>query len=616
MSDWQRFKTTRVYLHPPKAERLITLWREGKIMLGEVEVPINRPYGDLWAAGVWFVDSEGNIADINTSRYIVRDDGIPVHKLIFYLGGLECELECACPFDRKPTLFSKLTLRGKEGAAASESLGIMLRTGKEQKLIFGSPDVYDFYNPTLDNWYKNEASWRFDGQFSCGDLFFELTGAQNLSFDPELGRVLIDINLAAGEQQELYFVFGKGDKPDLCFDEAKAQTIADWSKELSKITKLPKAILRDGEKVKMIKNLSMQLLQCFCYGNEGDELYLRQGGLQRRIWTYEAMFVLEALGRIGDFSDYIEPAIDVYFNKYFTDSGEIVPLGMHWAMTTGTVLASFARYALVKGKDYFLKYRDKAMLCFEWIRETRNKKSYDGAVQPKDTFLLKDSCDMVDGLFPPMSPCDNPLVFQAWLSTDGNNIIGMREFSKACSYFGDERADEVKAEYEAYRAVMQSVLDRLVDEASDTDEMRIPYAPLGDTEEIIKRYSFSPSIGFMLDALRPEPKIYEKIINYYTRRGFMHGGLYNKMPHHVRPEREFIWYVCGQEYGWFKCMFEHSDLKRAKELVKDNIYFAMSEDYYMLERYHQKSVWYAPWSPNASCNGRVITMLLDLSKYE
>lgn len=616
MSDWQRFKTTRVYLHPPKAERLITLWREGKIMLGEVEAPINQPYGDLWAAGVWFVDGEGNIADINESRYTVRDDGIPVHKLVFYLGELECELECACPFDRKPSVYGRLTLRSKTGKAVCDKLGFLLRTGKEQKLIFDSPDVYDFYTPTLDNWYKTEATWRFDGQFSCGDLFFELMGAQNLSFDPELGRALIDVKLSEGEEKELCFVFGKGEKLEPCYESAKEQTIADWSKELSKITKLPESILRDGEKVKMIQHLTSQLLQCFCYAKDENELYLRQGGLQRRIWTYEAMFVLEALGRIGDFSDYIEPAIDVYFTKYFEETGEIVPLGMHWAMTTGTVLNSFSTYAVIAGKDFFLKYRDKAMKCYEWIKETRHKKSYDGAVKTKDVFTLKENYNLVDGLFPPMSSSDNPLVFQAWLNTDGNNILGMREFSKACSLFEDERAEEVNAEYEAYRAVMQSAFDRLVDEAKDSDEMLIPYSPSGNTEEIVKRYSFSPSMGFLLNALRPEPKVYEKIINYYTRRGFMHGGLYNKMPHHVRPEREFIWYVCGQEYGWFKCMLHHGDLDRARELVNDNIYYAMSEDYYMLERYHQKSVWYAPWSPNASCNGRVITMLLDLAKYE
>ena len=52
--DWQRPKTTRRYLHPPKAERMFTLWREGKIIFGEVESPVNKPYGDIISQGVWF----------------------------------------------------------------------------------------------------------------------------------------------------------------------------------------------------------------------------------------------------------------------------------------------------------------------------------------------------------------------------------------------------------------------------------------------------------------------------------------------------------------------------------------------------------------------------------
>ena len=61
-------------------------------------------------------------------------------------------------------------------------------------------------------------------------------------------------------------------------------------------------------------------------------------------------------------------------------------------------------------------------------------------------------------------------------------------------------------------------------------------------------------------------------------------------------------------------MLQHGDLERCKEIVRDSVRFAMSDEYYMLERYHESNVWYSPWSPNASCNGRLINMLLDLSE--
>ena len=65
MSVWQQPKTTRRYLHPPKSERIITVWREGKLMLGEVELdpgPTVPKYTDLISCGVWPVYGANDLA--------------------------------------------------------------------------------------------------------------------------------------------------------------------------------------------------------------------------------------------------------------------------------------------------------------------------------------------------------------------------------------------------------------------------------------------------------------------------------------------------------------------------------------------------------------------------
>lgn len=622
--EWQRFKTTRMYLHPPKCERLITLWREGRIMLGEIESPITKPYENLTASGIWFVDKNGNSSDYKTARFVLRDDAAPIHKLIFTLGALECSLECACPFERSPSIHGKLTVKSTDGDAVTEKIGFLLRTGKEQQLCFGAPDIYSSYAPDIADWYNSSADWIYESGFTCGDYLLKFD-AEGIEFDREKGLALFPVSLEAEEEKTYYFTFGKGTVSALDFADAEKTTVDAWQDELSKITKLPDSVKADAENVKMIHNLTVQLLQCFCYGVGENDLYIRQGGLQRRVWTYEAMPVLEGLMRIGEFNDYVDSAIDVYFNKYFTESGEIVPLGIHWAMATATVLYSFSTHAMAKGKDFFLKYRDKAMRSFEWMKKTRNEKLYCGAVEQDEENKLSENYLCVDGLFPPMSSCDHPLVFQAWLTTDGNNLIGLRAFLNACRRFDDPNTSKVESEYNAYRSVMNGVLDKLLFDAKDSDEMKIPYTPAGDTPEVTKRYTFAPSIGFMLDALRPDKSVYEKIINYYTRLGRMRGGLYNRMPD-VDPsiagvlksttppkERKYVWYVCGQEYGWFRCMLEHGERERCKEIIDDSIRYAMSDEYYMLERYHQRDIWYSPWSPNASCCGRVINMILDLN---
>ncbi len=623
MEEWKKFKTTRVYIHPPKAERMFTLWREGRIMFGEIEMPISQPYVDVSGSGVLFVDGEGNAADFRESRYEVRDDGIPVHKLIFFLGDFECTVECVSPFERKPSLYGKLTVKSKNGGEASGKLGFMLRTGKENAIMFAGPDVYNPYESPLSAWGDVESTWNFDGRFSCDPMFFEFEGAEKIDFDQKMGRAFVDVELSVDEEKVFYFVFGKGEKEDINFEEAKKKTVEFWEGELKKITKLPTTVLNDAEKMKMIKHLTVQILQSFCYGKDSEEFYLRQGGLQRRVWLYEAMPALLALSKIGEFGDYVEPVIDVYFNKYMTENGEIVPLGIYWANSTGVVLNNFSKYAMEKGKEYFLKYRDKAMKCFEWIKETRRKKVYDGPVEIKEEQRLKNEYVHVDGLFPPMRSCDHSTAFQNWLFTDGHNIIGLRIFAEACKFFDDERKEEVSAEYESYRAVMQSVFDRVVEEAEGDDEIKISASPTKN-EEIEKRYTFQPASDVLVNVLQPEVEICEKILNYGRRRGTVRGGLYSRMPIKDQSlggevltrfndlENQYIWYVCAGEWYFCEYWLKKGRFDKCREIMEDTINCAVSDEYYMLERYHQKNVWYAPWSPNVSCNGRMINMIVDV----
>ena len=81
MERWQRPKTTRRYLHPPKSERMYTLWREGKIIFSEVEVALEAKYPELESAGIWFYDGKrGEQFDHKSTVMLGREDGIPVHE--------------------------------------------------------------------------------------------------------------------------------------------------------------------------------------------------------------------------------------------------------------------------------------------------------------------------------------------------------------------------------------------------------------------------------------------------------------------------------------------------------------------------------------------------------
>ena len=64
MSNWVKPQTTRRYLHPPRAERMFTLWPEGKIIFGEniyqdIIGGSGAPtYLNLVSSGLWLVHSK------------------------------------------------------------------------------------------------------------------------------------------------------------------------------------------------------------------------------------------------------------------------------------------------------------------------------------------------------------------------------------------------------------------------------------------------------------------------------------------------------------------------------------------------------------------------------
>ena len=74
--------TTRVYLHPSMSERMLTLWRGGKLVLGEVLPMYNERYFDIISAGILFVHGEDNaVADHTKATFTLRDDSIPIFTL-------------------------------------------------------------------------------------------------------------------------------------------------------------------------------------------------------------------------------------------------------------------------------------------------------------------------------------------------------------------------------------------------------------------------------------------------------------------------------------------------------------------------------------------------------
>ena len=614
-ADWQRAKTTRRYITPPMSERLYTLWREGKVAFGEMDVAITtRIYKTtIISAGLWILHGEEPAQfDFHDTEMVMREDGIPVHVQGHKLGALDVTIETFADFGVKPNGYVKVKVKNNGEKTESEYLDFMVRTGLEKDIVFCGPDVYGIYNPTLDTWYDMPATYKKKGNLLSDPdgRSFKISGNIDFDFSEERGVGKAKLTLLPGEEREALFVYNIGDIYYYDYEKHKAECIHLWEKELERINKLPESVKADKESTKLIKNLVVQLLQCFALPKGKNVVFARQGCLQRMVWLYETMTVIEALSRIGDFDRYIEPVIDSYFTEYQNpQSGEVTPLAIPWAMATANAIQSFSNYAITRDADYFDKYFDRAYSGFKWIKNTR----------------LRDNSDprVVSGLFPPKASCDDQFVFQSWCSTDTFNIRGMRAFATACEKYGrTEVGKEVREEIEDYLAVMYGIWNAYVKETGDGD-LYVRYSPSLPDEVVMANFAFSPHPPYLVEILDlPEAEV-ERILKTHEKRGSMNGmGLYDRMPDVDNSSgipsgtldengKCLIWYVCNQEFYWFKYFLRHGMKDRCREILTGVFNFAMTDEYYMFERYHQRNPWFAPWSPNASASGRFITMILD-----
>ena len=189
--------TTRRYLHGPLSERILTIWREGKLLFGEVSHSHDWkiPYENQLAHGVWLVHGDGlRPLDFRKADNRTPDNGTPIHALLWRDGDLALELEACAPFARKPTLHGRLTVSNASASLTPADFAFLLRTGPEKSLLFGVPDIYKPYAPELRQWTNIPSTWQNtgDGIFTDGDFrrLMATSSDSNRLLSTAVGRVM------------------------------------------------------------------------------------------------------------------------------------------------------------------------------------------------------------------------------------------------------------------------------------------------------------------------------------------------------------------------------------------------------------------------------------------
>ena len=603
----ERPKTTRRYLHPPYAERMFTLWAEGKIIFGEHDFDLettnimeDRIQRRMVSCAIWPVlGADMTPFDFHTVNNGITEDGTPIHTVTYETGNLTFSMETFCNTVRRSTLFGKVTVVNTGTEQLREHLSFAMRTALEPQLMCGICDGYTSHDPDFAAFKAIPPAWCKRGDIYDDDKH-QLSFSIPTRWNSKCGTAIVDIDLAPKEMMTFTFKLDKGEITKYDYEAEKANTEVFWQNELSRITKLPVDIANDPAMVKAVRHMVAQLLQMFAVTIPEDLHIIRQGAMQRSIWPTEALSVVEGLCRIGDFDSYIEPVFDTYFNAMQLTNGEIGAFGIPWGSMTAAVLYSFAQYCnTTKNKDFFAKHRDSAYRAFRFIKDLRRS--------------VEDSEEIAGGLFPALRGIDWPHQFQCWTSTDVFNLLGLDAIADTFKAHNDPAADELRQEHTEYLSDMKRHFKKYYDAQEGKDTLRPPLMPMGDDSFLVE--DFYPLLyqgRFVYCGIVDNEKDMLRVYNYMLEAGITREGLglYGHMPY--RNGNNNIWYLSFPDIYWFEIWMQYGYREKAKEIMDAQLRYAMSDEYYFAERIDAEDPYYVPWSPNASATGR---MLIMLSKY-
>lgn len=610
--SWVRPRTTRRYLHPPMAECMFTLCNDGKIVRGE---NVHRhdwgaEYGELIADVIWVLHgADDKPFDFKAAENLLPEDGAPFHGLAWHLGDMSIRMDAFCETGvRNPACFLRLTFSCDVASEIREPIAMHLRRMAEADAIKGAPDIYESYETRLEPFLGAIPSgfrpvgpnaWASEKTTVC---------AEGLPPDAHWDEQRGAIRFIAAPRKDVPLVVtfamtppGSPMRPS-DWDCAQEKAKEFWLGELARLNRLPPQIATDPGKLRLVRNLTVQMLQCFCHAVGSNLTLPRQGGLQRYVWPWDCKYMLAALGRMGDFGEYVEGALDFYFREYASDTGRIGPFRNKWMCDTGECIHSLARYCLDTGnRAVWDRHRDAAMRGFDWIRKVRAEPPTAGGVA---------------GLFPIGSATDNATPIQFWCFTDMLTLDALGAFAEAARRFGDSRATEVEAERDALRSVLARIYGGFSMAAAEADELRIPLTPDGNDEALREAGYFDTMQGYALHVgldfgFAPVDDVM-KVYTWHLRNGKADPrGLCANHPPLKNLSGRHVWYTTASDMYWHRNFLRIGRHDLADRVWNATLCYAMSPEYCVNERYRDDDPWYSPWNPNASGSGRVLLMLLD-----
>ena len=609
--DFRKQKTTRVYLHPFESDRLIMLMRDFKI--ADLSLSLKAHYG-LKGAAMAILGDGGKELPWRESVFDALRDGYPFYTLrVTDTNGAAVSFSVFSSTKNTPVTYFRVTVENRTEKRIAGTLAFLPCTSANDRYLTGLWDTgYGSYAPNKKCWTMLDSAYEAHGALLAdGYAGLRLSDMTDVCYEGEKPHFFdyshffrVSYRLAPGEKRMIDGVFGLcGALPEkVDYDAAFAAAKAYWDGIFSQISVYPAtddAVLRDIYRSQITNCL--QMIQRYDDGT----VFPRQGCVGRYIWAWEAAHFLIALDRAG-LAAFTRAPLETLLVKWMIldeaneSCGKIDNPVVHWANTNGSVIWCASEHLIMTRDralyDRWLPYLKKAVGYIERMRA--------GTKAPD-----------APGLFPSAVASDWSEVGQHYTYTDSVNVMGYRSLLRAVRAFGGDDAWIEKA-YTDYDGVLKRVIASL-EEGHDESEDYMPTHILGKDFREVRTHCYTTDGVIYLPMcgnLDPNGKLFGFVERFYEKHGLFDHGLAARMTNLDFGEPGVYgdcYYTGVAEIAWMYAYLQKGERSKAAAMLDAVLYYNLTSEYVAAERYTPLDEWYAPWQPNASASGRIVSGLLD-----
>jgi hypothetical protein len=283
-----------------------------------------------------------------------------------------------------------------------------------------------------------------------------------------------------------------------------------------------------------------------------------------------------------------------------------------WTCETGVGLWMLgAHYRYSRDAEWLKANRDSILAAHDWVQKQRDTTRATEADGKRVAHF---------GLLPKGRPHDWEGHFYYYCFTDGYTCKGMAETAAAFRSAKAPEADRLSADADEYRRCILDTAEKVAFKDPETGLLFLPNIVYfhGNRGNGGVWMLDGPLVLFDLGILNPvaDAKYWQPLLEIVQRRWGTLGGLmchFNFMESIDEwnvPKESPFWYVLAGDACWHKDFLARGELEKALLVLYSSLVYAMSEDCHeTIERVNTADSNFAPFQPNSSGNGLVLTML-------